>query len=137
LRDRCDRQLAADPRARSAAPRLLRGPPPLVTSSVARSASAYWRPAPSQRPRLRRSTKTFANETADTPMNVNPVDPGALDMRMRAEAYAGQDYSMMPKSEDVTEIFVTPRHARLRGHRAAADPRNPSPDRPPLPNIAA
>jgi hypothetical protein len=80
---------------------LLRGPYAgrvlFVTLSVARSARAYWRPAPSQRPRLRRSTKTFANETAGTPMKVNPVDPGALTMRMRAEPYPGEDQSMLPK----------------------------------------
>ncbi|HEX6831258.1 MAG TPA: SDR family oxidoreductase, partial [Methyloceanibacter sp.] len=50
--------------------------------------------------------KTYANETADTPIRVNLVDPGALATGMRAEAYPGEDQATLPMPEQVTEIFV-------------------------------
>ena len=43
---------------------------------------------------------------AGTPMKVNLVDSGALAMRMCAETYPGADQAMLPKSDDVMEIFV-------------------------------
>ena len=77
-----------------------------VTSSVARSARAYWAPYSVSKAALEALAKTYANETADTPIKVNLVDPGALATRMRAEAYPGEDQAALPQPEQVTEIFV-------------------------------
>jgi NAD(P)-dependent dehydrogenase (short-subunit alcohol dehydrogenase family) len=78
-----------------------------VTSGVARSARAYWAPYSVSKAALEALAKTYANETAGTPIRVNLVDPGALATRMRAEAYPGEDQATLPTPEQVTEIFVT------------------------------
>jgi NAD(P)-dependent dehydrogenase (short-subunit alcohol dehydrogenase family) len=77
-----------------------------VTSSVARSARAYWAPYSVSKAALEALARTYANETADRPIKVNLVDPGALATRMRAVAYPGEDQATLHKPEDVTETFV-------------------------------
>ncbi len=77
-----------------------------VTSSVARSARAYWAPYSVSKAALEALAKTYANETAATSIRVNLVDPGAMATRMRAEAYPGEDQATLPSPEAVTEIFV-------------------------------
>jgi NAD(P)-dependent dehydrogenase (short-subunit alcohol dehydrogenase family) len=78
-----------------------------VTSSVARSARAYWAPYSVSKAALEALAKTYANEIAGTEIKVNLVDPGAMATRMRAEAYSGEDPATLPLPEQVTEIFVT------------------------------
>jgi NAD(P)-dependent dehydrogenase (short-subunit alcohol dehydrogenase family) len=78
-----------------------------VTSSVARSARAYWAPYSVSKAALEALAKTYANETAGTKIKVNLVDPGAMATRMRAAAYPGEDPATLPQPEQVTEIFVT------------------------------
>jgi NAD(P)-dependent dehydrogenase (short-subunit alcohol dehydrogenase family) len=77
-----------------------------ATSGVAQSARAYWAPYSISKAALEALAKTYANETAGTPIKVNLVDPGALATRMRAEAYPGEDQAKLPQPEQVTEIFV-------------------------------
>jgi NAD(P)-dependent dehydrogenase (short-subunit alcohol dehydrogenase family) len=77
-----------------------------VTSSVARSARAYWAPYSVSKGALETLAKTYANETSDTPIRVNLVDPGAMATRMRAEAYPGEDQATLASPEAVTETFV-------------------------------
>ena len=77
-----------------------------VTSGVARSARAYWAPYSVSKAALEALAKTYANETADSPIKVNLVDPGATATRMRAEAYPGEDQSTLRRPEDVAEAFV-------------------------------
>jgi len=77
-----------------------------VTSSVARSARAYWAPYSVSKAALETLAKTYANETSGTPIRVNLVDPGAMATRMRAEAYPGEDQATLPPPEAVTDIFV-------------------------------
>ena len=78
-----------------------------VTSGMARSARAYWAPYSVSKAALEALAKTYANETADTQIKVNLVDPGgALATRMRAEAYPGEDQATLPRPEQMTEIIV-------------------------------
>jgi NAD(P)-dependent dehydrogenase (short-subunit alcohol dehydrogenase family) len=77
-----------------------------VTSSVAHSCRPYWAPYSVSKAALEALAKTYANETASTPIKVNLVDPGAMATRMRAEAYPGEDPATLPAPEAVTEIFV-------------------------------
>jgi NAD(P)-dependent dehydrogenase (short-subunit alcohol dehydrogenase family) len=77
-----------------------------VTSSGARSARAYWGPYSVSKGALETLAKTYANETSDTPIRVNLVDPGAMATRMRAEAYPGEDQATLASPEAVTETFV-------------------------------
>ncbi len=77
-----------------------------VTSSVARSAKAYWAPYSVSKAALETLARTYANETADSAIKVNLVDPGPTATRMRAEAYPGEDQASLPAPEQVAEIFV-------------------------------
>lgn len=77
-----------------------------VTSGVARSARAYWAPYSISKAALEILAKTYANETSDSPIKVNLIDPGATATRMRAEAYPGEDQTTLRRPEDVAEAFV-------------------------------
>jgi NAD(P)-dependent dehydrogenase (short-subunit alcohol dehydrogenase family) len=78
-----------------------------VTShGVAQSGRAYWAPYSVSKAALESLAKTYANETADSAIKVNLIDPGATATRMRHEAYPGEDQATLPKPEDVAEAFV-------------------------------
>ena len=77
-----------------------------VTSGVAQSARAYWAPYSVSKAALDCLAKTYANETSDSAIKVNVIDPGATATRMRAEAYPGEDQSKLPTPEQVAEAFV-------------------------------
>ena len=77
-----------------------------VTSGVARSARAHWAPYSVTKAALEALAKTYANETADSAIKVNVVDPGATATSMRAEAYPGEDQAKLPTPETVAEAFV-------------------------------
>jgi NAD(P)-dependent dehydrogenase (short-subunit alcohol dehydrogenase family) len=77
-----------------------------VTSGVARSARAYWAPYSVSKAAIETLAKTYANETADSPIKVNLIDPGATATRMRAEAYPGEDQATLRTPEQVAEKFV-------------------------------
>ncbi len=78
-----------------------------VTSSVAHTAKAYWAPYSVSKAALETLAQTYANETSDSPIKVNIIDPGATTTRMRAEAYPGEDQSTLHTPEQVAELFVT------------------------------
>ena len=77
-----------------------------VTSSVARTDRAYWAPYSVSKAALEALAKTYANETSDSAVKVNLIDPGATATRMRAEAYPGEDQTTLPPPEQVAESFV-------------------------------
>ena len=77
-----------------------------VTSSVAHTAKAYWAPYSVSKAALETLAKTYANETSDSAIKVNIVDPGAIATRMRAEAYPGEDQATLRAPKDVAETFV-------------------------------
>lgn len=77
-----------------------------VTSSVARTARAYWAPYSVSKAALEALAKTYANETADSQIKVNLIDPGATATGMRAEAYPGEDQKTLRTPEEVAESFV-------------------------------
>jgi NAD(P)-dependent dehydrogenase (short-subunit alcohol dehydrogenase family) len=77
-----------------------------VTSSVAETARAYWAPYSVSKAALEALAKTYANETTDSAIKVNLIDPGATATRMRAEAYPGEDQATLRTPEQVAESFV-------------------------------
>jgi NAD(P)-dependent dehydrogenase (short-subunit alcohol dehydrogenase family) len=77
-----------------------------VTSSVARTDRAYWAPYSVSKAALEALAKTYANETSDSAVKVNLIDPGATATGMRAEAYPGEDQATLPAPEHVAESFV-------------------------------
>jgi len=77
-----------------------------VTSSAAHTAKAYWAPYSVSKAALETLAKTYANETSDSAIKVNIIDPGATATRMRAEAYPGEDQATLRTPEEVAEVFV-------------------------------
>lgn len=77
-----------------------------VTSGVARTRGAYWAPYSVSKAALEALTKTYANETTDSAIKVNLIDPGATATRLRAEAYPGEDQTTLRTPEEVAERFV-------------------------------
>ena len=76
-----------------------------VTSS-AQAGPAYWAPYSVSKMALETLAKTYANETADSPIKVNLIDPSATATRMRAEAYPGEDQGTLRTPEDVAQAFL-------------------------------
>ena len=78
-----------------------------VTSSrAARDGPAYWAPYAVSKAGLETLAKTYANETADSTIRVNLVDPGATATRMRAEAYPGEDQATLKPPARVAEVIL-------------------------------
>ena len=78
----------------------------VTSSGVAHSGRAYWAPYSVSKAALECLAKTYANETSDSAIKVNLIDPGATATRMRAEAYPGEDQTTLPTPEGVAERFV-------------------------------
>jgi NAD(P)-dependent dehydrogenase (short-subunit alcohol dehydrogenase family) len=78
-----------------------------VTSSrVARQGRAYWAPYSVSKAALEALAKTYANETADSEVKVNLVDPGATATAMRAQAYPGEDQETLQTPEEVAQVIL-------------------------------
>jgi NAD(P)-dependent dehydrogenase (short-subunit alcohol dehydrogenase family) len=77
-----------------------------VTSGVAHTAKAYWAPYSVSKAALETLAKTYANETSDSTIKVNIIDPGVIATRMRAEAYPGEDQATLRAPEEAAEAFV-------------------------------
>lgn len=79
-----------------------------VTSSrVAAQGRAYWAPYSVSKAGLETLAKTYANETADSAIKVNLVDPRATATAMRSEAYPGEDPATIKTPEQVAATIVT------------------------------
>lgn len=72
-----------------------------VSSRAAHHCRAYWGPYAVSKAGLEALVKTYANETRQTKVRVNLLDPGALRTRMRAEGMPGEDPMTLPTPEDV------------------------------------
>jgi NAD(P)-dependent dehydrogenase (short-subunit alcohol dehydrogenase family) len=78
-----------------------------VTSSrAAAQGRAYWAPYSVSKAALETLAKTYANETADSAIRVNLVDPGATATAMRAEAFPGENQETLNKPEAVAEVIL-------------------------------
>lgn len=78
----------------------------VTSSGVARSGRAYWAPYSVSKAALEALAKTYANETADSFIKVNIVDPGATATAMRAEAYPGEDQATLQTPDEVAERIL-------------------------------
>lgn len=78
-----------------------------VTSSrTASQGRAYWAPYSVSKAALEALAKTYANETADSTIKMNLVDPGATATAMRAEAYPGEDQETLQTPAEVAKVIL-------------------------------
>jgi len=78
----------------------------VTSSGVARQGRAYWGSYAVSKAALETLAKTYANETADSAITVNLVDPGATATAMRAEAYPGEDQETLQTPEEVAKVIL-------------------------------
>jgi NAD(P)-dependent dehydrogenase (short-subunit alcohol dehydrogenase family) len=77
-----------------------------LTSGVAALALAYWGPYAASKAALEVLGRTYAAETATTPVRVNVFAPGPIRTRMRAQAMPGEDPMTLEPPDKVAEKIV-------------------------------
>jgi NAD(P)-dependent dehydrogenase (short-subunit alcohol dehydrogenase family) len=77
-----------------------------VTSAAAYRLVAYWGAYSVSKAALEALAKTYAAETATTPIRVNLLNPGAVRTRMRAQAMPGENPENLPPPDAVAEAFL-------------------------------
>ena len=93
---------AMDPLLRAAAA----GRAIFVTSAVARDTPAYWGPYAISKAALEMLVKIYAGEITKTRVRANLIDPGAVQTRLRARAFPGENPAHLPSPESVTDAFL-------------------------------
>jgi NAD(P)-dependent dehydrogenase (short-subunit alcohol dehydrogenase family) len=78
----------------------------VTSSGVASQGRAYWAPYSLSKAALEALAKTYANETADSAIKVNLVDPGATATAMRTEAYPGEDQETLQTPDEVAKVIL-------------------------------
>ncbi|KQT88383.1 SDR family NAD(P)-dependent oxidoreductase [Aurantimonas sp. Leaf443] len=78
----------------------------VISSGAAHSAKAYWSLYAASKAAVEAMTRSWANETMNTPLRVNAVNPGATRTGMRKEAMPGEDPKTLPTSKDVAARIV-------------------------------
>ena len=73
----------------------------ILSSSVAHTARAYWGPYAASKAAVEVLARSWADETQQTSLKVNSVDPGATRTAMRAQAAPGEDPDTLPHPSDV------------------------------------
>ncbi len=68
----------------------------LLTSSVARSARAFWAPYAASKAAVETMARSWAEETKSLPLRINLADPGGTRTAMRALAFPGENPATLP-----------------------------------------
>jgi NAD(P)-dependent dehydrogenase (short-subunit alcohol dehydrogenase family) len=77
-----------------------------TSSGAAHKATAYWGPYSVSKAALEALVRTYAAETATTPVRVMLVNPGPLRTRMRAAAMPGEDPQTLRTPEELAPHLV-------------------------------
>jgi NAD(P)-dependent dehydrogenase (short-subunit alcohol dehydrogenase family) len=77
-----------------------------LSSGVAALALAYWGPYAASKAALEVLARTYAAETATTPVRANVFAPGPIRTRMRAQAMPGEDPMTLETPDKVAEKIV-------------------------------
>jgi NAD(P)-dependent dehydrogenase (short-subunit alcohol dehydrogenase family) len=78
----------------------------LMSSGAAHKCLAYWGPYSISKAAVEAMARTYAAETATTPLKVMIVNPGPLRTRMRAEAMPGEDPLSLKTPEELAPHLV-------------------------------
>jgi NAD(P)-dependent dehydrogenase (short-subunit alcohol dehydrogenase family) len=77
-----------------------------ISSGAAHKSTAYWGPYSVSKAALESLVRTYAAETATTPIRVMLVNPGPLRTRMRAAAMPGEDPMTLRTPEELVPHLV-------------------------------
>ena len=78
----------------------------MVTSGAAAGAFAYWGAYAASKAALETLVSSYANETKQTNIRANLLDPGTVRTDMRAQAFPGEDPATVRSPEEVEPVFV-------------------------------
>ena len=78
----------------------------LMSSGAAHSARAFWGPYAASKAALEALARSGADETKNTALRVNSVNPGATRTAMRAQAMPGEDPMTLPHPSEVAKKIV-------------------------------
>lgn len=73
----------------------------LLSSGAAHNARAFWAPYAASKAAVEAMGRSWADETKNSPLRVNSVNPGATRTAMRAQAVPGEDPMTLPHPSDV------------------------------------
>jgi len=73
----------------------------ILSSGAAHSGRAFWGLYAASKAALEALARSWADETRNTPLRVNSVNPGATRTAMRAQAMPGEDPETLPHPSDV------------------------------------
>ena len=77
-----------------------------VTSGAANKCGAYWGAYSISKAALEAMVKTYAAETASTPVCANLLNPGPIRTAMRAKAMPGEDPDTLPSPADLATAMI-------------------------------
>ena len=77
-----------------------------ITSAAASKAPGYLGPYAASKAALEALARTWANETASTPVRINLFDPGPIRTRMRATVFPGEDPLTLDTPQQAAELIV-------------------------------
>jgi NAD(P)-dependent dehydrogenase (short-subunit alcohol dehydrogenase family) len=77
-----------------------------ITAGAAAKASAYWGPYAISKAAIETMARTWAAETATTPLRINLFSPGPVRTRMRAIAFPGEDPETLKTPDEVAEKIL-------------------------------
>jgi NAD(P)-dependent dehydrogenase (short-subunit alcohol dehydrogenase family) len=78
----------------------------LLSSGAAHSARAFWGPYAASKAAVEALGRSWADETRNTPLRVNSVDPGATRTAMRAQAVPGENPDTLPTPAEIAAKIV-------------------------------
>lgn len=73
----------------------------LLSSGAAHSARAFWAPYAASKAAVEALGRSWADETKNTPLRINMVDPSATRTAMRALAMPGEDPNSLPHPSEI------------------------------------
>lgn len=78
----------------------------LLSSGAAHSARAFWGPYAASKAAVEALARSWADETKNSPLRVNCVDPGATRTAMRAQAVPGENPETLPHPSEIAMRIV-------------------------------
>lgn len=78
----------------------------VFSSGVAHTARAFWGCYAASKAALEVLARSWADETKQTPLRINIVNPGATRTAMRSQAMPGEDPLTLPSAEEVARSVV-------------------------------
>ncbi|HWK65639.1 MAG TPA: SDR family NAD(P)-dependent oxidoreductase [Rhizobiaceae bacterium] len=78
----------------------------IMSSAAAHSARAFWGPYAASKAAVEALTRSWADETKNSPLRVNAVDPGPTRTAMRAQAVPGENPATLPHPSEIAARIV-------------------------------